>query len=593
MKKIKINLLVSLIFFVLILLVVAPVIHAQNWIELPPYNTLWPLWSPVLSPIDSITGLPTPVVSSLAADTLLPVMPALTWDPSLSYPWLLYNTPQGMTYFDPLAGINLWPAPSLLDSLGAPFPLALPPDYANLPPTDATWLANNVNVANNSFLLSYPSFLPAFAGPAWLNLPPTLSDLLTGLDILGPILGAPGVLAPPPAPLPLVPTISLPLAPTVPVPTIAAPPVTTVLVAEQAGTWLGNWYLGFLWGDMTMVLVVDPVTGYLSGTVTLLGNLALSVPIDVFGTASAGGIDVSGIDASGLYALNINGILTSPTDMTGTWTVIKISTGLPAKNGVGNFEVSLVDTVTFTTPTVVPVIPAPTALAPIPPLPTAGLVPTSIVPITILPPIPVPTTTAGLVPIVTTTPVVAPPLPTVTLAPLPIAPTILVPPVPAPITALAPTPIVVTLPVPPVPVPTAVAPTAAISQLVPFSPFAIAEQVGSWTGIWSAGLYSGPMSLNLIEVIDPLLGTVTLAGYAQLLGNPYLGALVDNISGEALNNQIYLSGSGLGAGSTTYQIEIVGTLTTATTMTGTYTLINSSSIREVGSFDLSLLPPII
>jgi len=596
MKKIKINFLFSLIFFVLILLVVAPVAHAQNWIEMAPYNTLWPLWSPVLSPINDITGLPTPVVSSLFPNTQLPVMPALTWDPSMPYPWLLYNTLQGMTYFDPLAGINLWPAPSLLDSAGLPAPLVLPPDYANLPPTDATWLANNVITANNNFLLSYPSFLPAFAGPAWLNLPPTLSDLLTPLDILGPILGVPSALAPapiplPPAPIPLPP---VPTIPTIPIPTIVAPPVTTILVAEQAGTWLGTWYLGFLFGDMTMVIVENPVTGYLSGTVTLLGNLALGIPIDVFGTATAGSIDVGGIDPSGLYALNINGILTSPTEMTGTWTVIKISTGVPVKNGVGNFEVTLVDTVTFTTPTVVPVVPAPTVVAP------TTLAP--VLPIPTVPVIPLPTLTAILAPtpIVPTIPVPPLPLPTATIAPIPILPTIPLPPLPLPTATIAPIPILPTIPLPPIPTPTIVAPTAAISQLlplapfVPFAPFAIAEQTGSWTGIWSAGLYSGPMSLNLTEIIDPLLGTTSLAGYAQLLGNPILPVLIDNIAGEVLNNQIYVTGSGIGAGNTNYTIQIVGTLTTATTMTGTYTLIGTSnSIKEVGSFNLSLLPPII
>ncbi|MGA1826018.1 MAG: hypothetical protein ACMUIP_15290 [bacterium] len=520
----KINFLAGLFFFVLLLLLVtAPVTQAQNWIELPPYNTLWPLWSPALSPINAVTGLPTPIVSSLSPDTTLPVMPALTWDPSIPYPWLLYNTLQGMAYFDPLAGINLWPAPSLLDSSGAASPLALPADYANLPPTDATWLANNVSVANNSFLLSYPSFLPAFAGPAWLNIPPALSNLLTPLDLLGPVLGAPSVLAP---------------APVIPAPTVAAAPATTVLVAEQAGTWLGTWYLGFLFGDMSMVLVQNSTTGYLSGTVTLSGNLALGVPIEVFGTATAGSIDISGIDPSGSLALNINGILISPTEMTGTWTVIATNTGAVVKNGVGNFEVTLVDTVSFTAPTIVPVAPAPTTLAPVPTVPVL--------------------------------------------------------PVPTPTVAVAPAPITAALPVPTVAIPTAVAPTAAISQLVPLAPFVIAEQSGTWDGFWSAGLYSGPMSLNLTEIIDPLLGTSTLVGYAQLLGNPILPTLIDNISGEVLNNQIYVTGSGLGAGSTNYTIEIVGTLTSATTMVGTYTLIGTSnSIKEVGSFDLSLLPSII
>ncbi|MEW5802831.1 MAG: hypothetical protein AB1847_12095 [bacterium] len=30
---------------------------ASQWTALPPYNTLWPLWSPVLSPVDSSHGV--------------------------------------------------------------------------------------------------------------------------------------------------------------------------------------------------------------------------------------------------------------------------------------------------------------------------------------------------------------------------------------------------------------------------------------------------------------------------------------------------------------------------------------------------------
>ncbi|MGA1795826.1 MAG: hypothetical protein ACMUIL_08190 [bacterium] len=157
---------VSLVF--LCCVAVAGAALAQNyWTALPPYNTLWPLWSPALSPVDAATGLPTPVVSSLAPSTVLPVQPGLTWNPSLNYPWLLYNTPVGMAYFDPFYGINFWPPSSLLDSAGAAAPLGLPDLYNQLPPTDTLWLQQNVLFANNYFLQAWPSLL-GIADPAAL-----------------------------------------------------------------------------------------------------------------------------------------------------------------------------------------------------------------------------------------------------------------------------------------------------------------------------------------------------------------------------------------------------------------------------------------
>ncbi|MEW5803940.1 MAG: hypothetical protein AB1847_17735 [bacterium] len=118
--------------------------------------------------------------------------------------------------------------------------------------------------------------------------------------------------------------------------------------------------------------------------------------------------------------------------------------------------------------------------------------------------------------------------------------------------------------------------------------YGLAEQAGTWEGLWSSGLVSGPMTLNI--VVDPVLGG--LAGYVQLLGNPTLGSLVD-VTGTSLNNQIILSGSGIGLGGMTFTIDITGTLTSTTAMTGTYTLINSSSLVETGSFQLGLLTPVI
>ena len=123
-----------------------------NWWPLPPYNTLWPLWSPTLSPPNAL-GTPVPIVSSLTTETVLPVQPGLTWDPNKKYPWLLYNTPLGMAYYDPLFGIDLWPPAYLRDPFGAPLPidLSLVKGWSLLNPTSTTWLAATVPVANNVY----------------------------------------------------------------------------------------------------------------------------------------------------------------------------------------------------------------------------------------------------------------------------------------------------------------------------------------------------------------------------------------------------------------------------------------------------------
>lgn len=154
----------GIIIFAFILLAGISLSHAAatpTWWPLPPYNTLWPLWSSVLSP-PNIFGIPTPIVSSLTKKTVLPVQPGLTWDAvNQTYPWLLYNTPSGMVYYDPLFGINLWPPSYLLSLLGTPLPLNLSTiKWSSLLPTSTTWLSANVPTANNTYYTSYPQFAP-------------------------------------------------------------------------------------------------------------------------------------------------------------------------------------------------------------------------------------------------------------------------------------------------------------------------------------------------------------------------------------------------------------------------------------------------
>ena len=117
-----------------------------------------------------------------------------------------------------------------------------------------------------------------------------------------------------------------------------------------------------------------------------------------------------------------------------------------------------------------------------------------------------------------------------------------------------------------------------------------AEQVGYWEGLWSNGIVNGPMTLNLVE--DPL--TLTLSGNAQLLTNITLGVNVPVI-GTALNGQVIVSGTGIGIGSQIFELEVVGLLSSPTTMEGTFTLLNTGSgaVQESGTVALVLANPVI
>ncbi|MGA1790536.1 MAG: hypothetical protein ACMUIM_03540 [bacterium] len=149
---------------------------AQTWTALPPYNFLWPLWSPALSPINAGTGLATPLVSSLLPSTILPAQPGLAWNPAISYPYFLYNSPVGMQYYDIIYGLNPWPPYYALDTLtGGPLPLGLPVGYNLLPSTDPLWIQSNLPTANLAYLAQYPSYA---LGAYNLSLPANL----TGLD---------------------------------------------------------------------------------------------------------------------------------------------------------------------------------------------------------------------------------------------------------------------------------------------------------------------------------------------------------------------------------------------------------------------------
>ncbi len=180
-KKCAIKFLVISFFILVVIgLIGTPLAQAQYWQALPPYNLLWPLWSPLLSPVDSLTGLATPLLSQLTNTSILPVQPVLAWDPSQSLPWALYNIPPvlggGLTYFSPLYGMNPFPPPYLLDSLtGLPAPITLPVGFGALSPTNITSGIDLVALGNIQYLLNYPTSL--FGIPQ--------SSLLTVADIWG------------------------------------------------------------------------------------------------------------------------------------------------------------------------------------------------------------------------------------------------------------------------------------------------------------------------------------------------------------------------------------------------------------------------
>ncbi|MGA1791353.1 MAG: hypothetical protein ACMUIM_07700 [bacterium] len=168
----------------------AHTIQAQNWQALPPYNILWPLWSPALSPVDPITGVPTPLINELASNTILPVQPILglnpnaySWPMSIVMPWFFFNGPTGVQFFDVLYGLNPWPPPSFLDAAGAPIPITLPLLYSLSPLPDLKETQYIFELANLTYLLGFGDIL---------GIQP--ASLLTFADIWGtPIFFAGGI----------------------------------------------------------------------------------------------------------------------------------------------------------------------------------------------------------------------------------------------------------------------------------------------------------------------------------------------------------------------------------------------------------------
>ncbi|MEW5804208.1 MAG: hypothetical protein AB1847_19100 [bacterium] len=151
-------------------------------------------------------------------------------------------------------------------------------------------------------------------------------------------------------PLPPVSTLlpPLPISSAVPVPalptTVAAGlPMRT---AAQTGSWIGTWtsnYIAFvvLWhtGPMSLNIVVDPVLGNVTGTGTLQGSRYADILFNVVGVEANNSISLSGFLGTG-YNIYLDGVLTSPTTISGTYTVVGTSGGTILDYGV--FNVTLI-----------------------------------------------------------------------------------------------------------------------------------------------------------------------------------------------------------------------------------------------------------
>lgn len=187
----KMRYLLLMVFSLIVVLVflMQPIVHAQDWAIMPPYNLLWPLWSPVYSPPDPITGIPTPLLNQVTGNTILPIQPIYLFNPNgyefpMGYiqPWLLYNSPGGAVYFDVVYGLNPFPPPELIDSItGLPIPIPLPLNWSTLAIPPLSLALYLFELGNLSYMIGYGNDLGV--NPL---------SLLTYYDVYG----VPGVLTP-------------------------------------------------------------------------------------------------------------------------------------------------------------------------------------------------------------------------------------------------------------------------------------------------------------------------------------------------------------------------------------------------------------
>lgn len=144
------------------------------------------------------------------------------------------------------------------------------------------------------------------------------------------------------------------------------------------------------------------------------------------------------------------------------------------------------------------------------------------------------------------------------------------------------------------------APALAVQPVAPV----VAEQAGTWSGTWYSLLKLtdvGIMNLTLVEdtinvvlkgEVNLLLNSITNSVPAQVNG-PYSGGSTFILSGG--NNTVFSSTFLLISPVTLYTIDLNCTLTSPTTMTGTYAIQDLVKVfgSDFGNFNLTLTSPVI
>jgi len=166
--------------------------------------------------------------------------------------------------------------------------------------------------------------------------------------IIAPTAAAP--VAPPATPILPTPVVTT-VAPTAAisaltpfVPFIPAPPL---FIAEQAGTWVGEWLVvdTGVFGSMTLDIVVDPLTGSASGFAVLALNPFLGAGVSLNGSFSNNIVALGGSVQTpfGPKPLTVDIICTidTPTHMTGTYQIADYQGGSVKIYEVGIFELTL------------------------------------------------------------------------------------------------------------------------------------------------------------------------------------------------------------------------------------------------------------
>lgn len=204
-----------------------------------------------------------------------------------------------------------------------------------LPPPGATVPGLRSDAFTRMVPLSFLPYTPSSESFPFLSLDPFSAALLYNpfaLALLGPLSSFGSVLPPVSSP-----ALS-------PLPTaVAGLPMRT---AAQTGSWIGTWtsnWIAFiiLWhtGPMTLNIVVDPVLGTVTGTGTLQYSRYADILFNVIGVEANNAINLSGFLGAG-YNVYLDGILTSPTTITGEYTVVGTSGGTLLDFGI--FNVSLI-----------------------------------------------------------------------------------------------------------------------------------------------------------------------------------------------------------------------------------------------------------